>query len=392
MCARLKLPELRSRDTASPSHRQLCLHICGLSFSDPKLELAIRDLARRGQNTKAAILALIYDKPKLAFQALRNGTTAPAHRELSLAIAGFVKGQTDDTWEKTVQDVAKELVDPYARAILALVSYGEWRDVLLETSLPLKYRVGIALMYLDDRELGDFIKESTADCIKQGDIEGIILTGLTHRAVPLFEMYIDKYGDFQTAVLALSFVCPRFFNDQRFSTWREGYRSSLNTWRLFTQRVHFDVQSTKLSIPSRSINPHLPVVARQVTLRCNGCDQALDRNPDHISPNVPAAPSNGGLPVSDGRQRVAGDSKSGTNCPKCGSHLPRCVICMMWVGMPDPYSKGGAITANQQKKKLQAFVSVCRKCWHVAHGLCADEWFERHQVCAMPECQCLCAS
>jgi hypothetical protein len=33
------------------------------------------------------------------------------------------------------------VTDPYARAILALVSKGDWNAVIKETTLPLKYRV-----------------------------------------------------------------------------------------------------------------------------------------------------------------------------------------------------------------------------------------------------------
>ena len=379
----------------------------------------MKDLVRKGHNTRAAALAIIHDQPKLAFLALRNGAASSAHRELSLALAGFVKGNTDDTWNETVQEIAKELDDPYARAVLALVSHGDWHDVLAETSLPLRDRVGIALMYLDDQELTEYIGSTTAECIEQGDIDGIVLTGLTEQSIPLFETYIRKFGDLQTTILALCHTSPRYFSSPLVDHWRESYRSFLNTCRLFLQRVQFDIQSTKLSTPPNR-KPLLPPAPRQVSLRCNNCDQALDRNPDNI-PFPPApSPSSATAFATTHQGSIFGDSRAGTICPKCGRHMPRCVICMLRLGTPDPSSKG-ALEAGRKKKGgvgsvlagagtgvgtgisagekssttmcsgvMHDFVTVCRSCWHMSHGSHAEEWFAEHEVCPVPECDCRC--
>ncbi|KAG7008657.1 hypothetical protein G7Y79_00004g012410 [Physcia stellaris] len=285
----------------------------GLAYQD--LEADVKELLQQGQNTKAAALAVIHDQPKLAFNALRSGRTSSEYRELSLALAGFVKGTNDDTWDETVRDVAKELDDPYARAILALVSYGDWHDVLAETSLPLRYRVGVALMHLDDTELTRYIESATAECIKQGDIEGIILTGLTEKVVPLFQAYMVKFYDLQTPILALSFVSPRYFPSPLMDHWRDSYRSLLNTYRLFIKRVQFDVQATKLSVRSSTARakPSLTPAPRQVSIRCNNCDQALDRNPEHV-PVFATGPQSQVKSSFSANQNTSifGDAKSGT--------------------------------------------------------------------------------
>ena len=417
----LQLPESRAIETAFPMHRQLCLHTCGLGLPYQQLEADVKDLVQHGHNTKAAALAIIHDQPKLSFTALRNGKASSAHRELSLALAGFVKGNTDDTWDETVREVAKELNDPYARAILALVSYGDWHDVLAETSLPLKYRIGVALMYLDDLELTRYIDSTAAACIKHGDIEGIVLTGLTEKTVPLFQAYMLKFSDLQTPTLAMSFTSPKYFSDPLIDFWRVSYRSLLNTYRLFIQRVQFDVQATKLSVRSvaRGGKPALAPPSRQVSLRCNNCDQALDRNPDHVSTSLAGPQPQVKSPFGNSQPTTMfGDAKSGAICPKCGRHMPRCVICMMWLGMPAsyPYSTGGAgepkstvktlgsghpningngsAEENQEKKTakdvMKDFIAVCRRCWHMSHGAHSEEWFEQHDVCAVPGCECRC--
>lgn len=404
-------------------HRQLCLHTCGLGLPYQELEAIVKDLVQQDQNAQAAALAILHDQPKLAFNALRSGKVSSAHRELSLALAGFVKGSHDDTWDETVRGVANELDDPYARAILALVSYGDWHDVLAETSLPLTYRIGVALMHLDDAALTTYIESSTEECIKQGDIEGIVLTGLTEKTVPLFQAYMLKFSDLQTPTLALSFVFPRYFFDPLIELWRETYRSLLNTYRLFIQRVQFDVQATKLSLRSsaQGAKPSLAPTPRQVSIRCNSCDQALDRNTDHVqtSPTGPQAQANPSF-SSNQHTSIFGDARSGTVCPKCGRHMPRCIICMMWLGMPVPSYPSGAPGGNGKKptttsgspKQFHAningsvketkemrtaqdvmmdSITVCRRCWHMSHKAHSEQWFERHDVCAVPGCECRCA-
>lgn len=380
----LQLPQLALRETSFPAHRQLCLYTCGLGLTNEQLENRVRDLIRQGHNTKAAALAIIHDQRKLAFEALRSGTASSVHKELLLALAGHARGTTNDDWDETLSEIAEGLDDPYARAILALVRYGDWHNVLAETSLPLKERVGVALMYLDDQELTQYIKETTAESIEQGDIEGIVLTGLTQKSVQLLQNYIVKFSDLQTAILAVSFTCPRYFSDNRVDVWRESYRTTLNIYRMFIPRVHFDVQSTKLSTPPNR-KPLLPPAPRQVSLRCNNCDQSLDRNPDNAAP-----PSLSTSSSTNHQGSIFGDAKSGTVCPKCGRHMPRCVICMMWLGMPDPHTKGGAIAGNKQNP-MADFISVCRGCWHMSHGAHAEEWFAGHEVCPVPECECRCA-
>ena len=385
---------------------------------DQQLEAALKDLISQGQSTRAALLAMTYGHHKLASNSLRSGQPTATHRELSLALAGYLKGNSDAMWNETIQDITSELDDPYARAILAFVSNGNWHDVLAVTSLPLKDRVVVALIHLNDQDLTEYIETTREECISQGDIEGIILTGLTEYSVPLFQAYMLKSSDLQTPVLALSFTSPRYFTHPLVDLWREAYRSQLNTHRLFLQRVQFDMQATKLSVnpQDKAPKPLLAPAPRQVSLRCNHCDQALDRNPEHMPPTTSDPPSSFGEPQ---RTSIFGDVKSGTVCPKCGRHMPRCVICMMWLGMPEPYRKGAVATVRQpaarppdpksSKAKRQKepgtqegvqgaenlmkdFIAVCRACWHMSHGSHAAEWFRGHDVCAVPGCDCRCAT
>ncbi|KAL8840127.1 MAG: hypothetical protein Q9170_001475 [Blastenia crenularia] len=404
ICRSLELPNLSSVQSSLPAHRRLCLSICGFGLPSEEFDNMIKALVGHGQNTRAAAVALAHNHPKRALAALKNAS-GPAHRELSLALAGFVKGVADDTWNETIADIATSLTDPYARAILALVRNSSWQDVLSETSLPLQYRVGVAVMYLPDPDLTTYISTLTSECIQHGDIEGIPLTGLSEQAVPLLHNYILKYHDLQTAILAISHTSPRYFSSTLVDLWRAEYRSLLNTYRLYIPRVRFDTGATKLSAtPNGSGKPALAPPAKQVSLTCNNCEQSLDRNLAHAPAAAPP------LPQSSTSGSIFADHKSGTVCPKCGKHLPRCIICMLWLGMPDPHSKGGA-HANAQalerskeipsggkdsrgengKELMKSFITVCRSCWHMAHAGHAQEWFRGNRECPVPGCECRCA-
>ena len=73
---------------------------------------------------------------------------------------------------------------------------------------------------------------------------------------------------------------------------------------------------------------------------------------------------------------------------------------MLWLGVPDPGSKGVAAAAaaasggghenDRNRDPLREFVVVCRGCWHMSHAGHAEEWFREHDVCAVPGCECRC--
>ncbi|KAI4237263.1 MAG: hypothetical protein LQ349_002000, partial [Xanthoria aureola] len=400
ICRSLGLPELSRIESSLPAHRRLSLYLCDFGLSGEEMDVAISDLANRGQTTKAAFLALINGVPKQAADILRNGSH-PADRELSLALAGYIRGITDDAWCEMIHNIAASLADPYARGILALVRNGSWHDVLHETSLPLKFRVGIALMYLADDDLTTYVATTTNECTEHGDIEGIILTGLSSKAVPLLQNYILKYHDLQTAILAISHTSPCYFPSSLVDIWRAEYRTRLNTYRLFLHRVRFDTGATKLSVASGSNGkPSLAPPARQVSLKCTHCEQAMDRNPAHVATSSAPPPVSFPSSADQNRSIFADDVQTGTACPKCGKHLPRCVVCMLWLGMPDPHTKGGehANAAAMERSReikdeekgergrmlMKDFICVCRGCWHMMHVGHAEGWFRGNKTCPVP--------
>ncbi|OJD17799.1 hypothetical protein AJ78_02152 [Emergomyces pasteurianus Ep9510] len=395
----LRIPEGKGCVSRFPSHRRLCLRISGAAESITDLEAAVKQLVEDRQHTKAAALALFQDEPKLAFSALRKNQPTQAHKLLAMAITGSTKGDADPDWEETCAEIARELTDPYARAILALVSKGDWNSVIEEFTLPLRYRVEVALRWLPDKELSSYLRNATMDAIRQGDIEGVILTGLDHAAMDLFQSYINKFGDIQTPVLAMSHTVPRFITDPpnstRFEAWRETYRRQLNSWKLQLDRARFDVESRKLAVTwdgRRLIKPP----PQQISLICNYCTRPLSQqdgteSPVYQSIGMEVSHSTTGSPLGAG-------SMSGAVCPKCGRHMPRCGICSLWLGTADPMSRAVIAIENVSKQAdetpeedvMKRFVVFCINCNHGFHADHARDWFRKHRICPVAECSCIC--
>jgi hypothetical protein len=393
----LNLPEVKGCETAYPEHRRVCLRLCGAAQSYRELEELVKNLSAENQHTKAAALAVFQDEPKLAYLGLRSNKPTQAHKLLAMAIAGSAKGDNNSDWEDTCAEISKELTDPYSRAILALVSKGDWNSVIREATLPLKYRVEVALRWLPDNELTEYLKNASTEAIRQGDIEGVVLTGLGHLAMGLFQSYIEKFNDVQTPVLAMSYTVPRIVSSSasvaQFEAWRETYRRQMNSWKLQLERARFDVGSRRfaVTVDGRKLIPAPP---QQVSLTCNYCTQPLTQhdassqisptaNPETVHPTV-------GNPLGSA-------TMSGTVCPRCGRHMPRCGVCTMWLGTPDPMSRSGiAADAEPDTRKateaevMRRFVVFCIHCNHGFHAHHAQDWFTRHRVCPVAECSCIC--
>ena len=236
-------------------------------------------------------------------------------------------------------------------------------------------------------DLTRYIDESTTTAVKQGDIEGLILTGLTARAVTLLDAYVRKFSDLQTAVLAISHTSPLFLTNPLVESWRAAYRSWMNSWRMYTQRARFDVDSTKLSTPANG-KSLLKQSQRQCSLACTSCEQALDRNTRDVS----ALTDNDSIASSFGSHAgsIFGDTKFGTVCPKCGKHMPRCEVCQHWLGMPDHETKYGKALAKTREQLFGLMTTFCQKCLHMTHVAHAEMWFADHQVCPKVDCNCPC--
>ncbi|KAF4963253.1 hypothetical protein FSARC_8722 [Fusarium sarcochroum] len=286
-CKKNRLPKFDGAVTKWPCHRQLCLDICGWGDSekhDPKGRNRKADPEYPTTiHTMAAARALFTGDHKEAIQILKKASTA--HPELLfVSLALQLMGRGDNTLAKEQLDFDEAVAsktDPYLRAISSLIATGDWTAIASQLSLPLSDRVYIAIRNFDDDHLTKWLNEQINLAIADGDIEGVVLTGITEPMVDIFARYIQKFHDVQTATLVLSICAPRYIDDIRCRAWRNAYRARLQRHKLFFQRTKFDVESTKRS--KRDGIPKLKPPSRQIALRCVFCDAetSLANNANH---------------------------------------------------------------------------------------------------------------
>jgi hypothetical protein len=115
-----------------------------------------------------------------------------------------------------------------------------------------------------------------------GDLEGIVITGLTAPGFFLIQNYVDRSGDFQTAALAASFVHHSILPPARSQgdRWIETYRLLLDSWHLYAARVKLDIVRGQrlrtaadrgLTDPDRARRFAPPTIL----VRCHFCDTAV---------------------------------------------------------------------------------------------------------------------
>ncbi|KAG7100627.1 SEH-associated protein 4 like [Verticillium longisporum] len=385
ICKKRRLPRYQGAHTKKPFHRQLCLDIC--TWGDTtRHEQDDSPPVGNGDypsplHTMETARALFRGEIGKAVQILKKASAD--HPELlfvSLALQLIDKGDKRLAKEQLDFDVAlASKTDPYLRAISSLIATGDWTAVANQKSLPLSDRAYVAFRTFDDTQLTKWLGEQVSIATETGDIEGIVLFGITDRMVDVFAKYVGKFNDFQTATLVMSICAPRYIDDYRCTAWRNAYRAYLQRHKAFFLRTKFEVESTKKS--KRDGRPTIKPPSRQIALRCVFCD-AETTVPSHNGSAPPA-----GAPDTRNPLMVTSIS-AGVSCPNCGRHLPRCVVCLEVVGIPR--SDRPEAAADMDTRMAARFPTFCLKCEHVLHLDHARHWFARHVECPVPECRCKC--
>ncbi|KAH7329165.1 hypothetical protein B0I35DRAFT_345500 [Stachybotrys elegans] len=398
-CKKRRLPKFDGVATHKPHHRQLCLEICTWGDPDkydpygPDQEDNL-DLPT-AVHTMAAARVLFKGNTKQAIHILKTASTA--HPELlfvSLALQLMGRGGTKQNSKERLDfdGAVASKTDPYLRAISAIIATGDWSVIANQRSLPLADRAYVAVRNFSDEALTAWLRDEVALARMTGDIEAIVLTGITDDLVDVFAQYVQKFNDFQTATLVLSLSYPRYLDDIRCRAWRNAYRAYLQRHRLFFQRTKFEVESTKRS--KRDGIPTLKPPSRQIALRCVYCDAetSLARHQQHsataggVGGGGPAPPPTASSALETRNPLLATSINAGISCPNCGRHLPRCVVCLEVVGIP----RSDKPEDKEETRMAGRFPTFCLRCEHVLHLDHARQWFARHTECPVPECRCRC--
>jgi hypothetical protein len=376
LAASRHLPAFDGQRTDYANHRQLCLEMCGWKWTTETLEGECNQLIERGLYYQAIVQAVLHERVHIALNILRTLIRSKTVPNIGLG-ALLASDTINEEQREMCMWMAADTEDPALKALLTFLTSGDWRDVMKTNHLHLGYRVALGLKYLNDTELRGFIQTETARAVKNGDLEGLLLTGLGEQSMDLLQTYITKTNDLQTAVLASAFTNPLYVNDPRWEMWKETYFMQMQSWRAFGERSQFLVQHSHMA-KTRDGHGLMPAPSGQVTLRCNHCQSSLARR------EVASSSGRGGTTT------TGPAASSGIICPKCGRRMPRCGICKIWLGTPDPLRRGGAKELSKLGDVMAKFLTFCVSCQHGFHADHARSWFGRHSMCPVPDCRCLC--
>ncbi|KDQ21229.1 hypothetical protein BOTBODRAFT_168544 [Botryobasidium botryosum FD-172 SS1] len=291
-----------SVSTTKVNRRILALSIVGWDFPDDEFQEEMKAWEEDGMSSKAACWAVFLKHYELAIELLMRNER---HQALSGTIAVFLtqasaKQDSVNVWHEHCKRMALRIDDPYLRVMLSHLANETWSDILEDESLPLLDRLSIALRFLNDSQLTSYLRRLSTKLTKVGDIQGLLLTGLTPSGMGLLQNYVNSTGDVQTAAILGSFVVPASFKDVRVVRWVEAYHALLDGWQLFHLRCRFDIERGEMfkrMIASGKVAP-FEWVHRQLSIRCNYCNRVVNsREPLEVV--VPmAALSGSGLGVS----------------------------------------------------------------------------------------------
>jgi len=88
---------------------------------------------------------------------------------------------------------------------------------------------------LPDNELTAYVNKTVKTVIANGQLEGILLTGLGPMGIELFKNYLDCTADVQTVCLVFHNVQLNAFGQQELKlvqNWMSIYRELLDSWQL----------------------------------------------------------------------------------------------------------------------------------------------------------------
>lgn len=365
---------------------------------------------------------------------------------VAMCLAGFGANSSSSTvWENACTSLlrrddlsesqaTKTSAKAYLRGLcqfLLNVGQNDFADHVLHNSkLSLSDRVAFACRFLGPKDLREYLLQSIESCKATGNVEGLVLTGLSKDGIRIMQSFVDRYADVQSAAFVVSrTVLPAEWGVERkiCLEWVEAYRGLLNTWQMWQSRAMFDVDradhlrrikakgvdgaipaGTKGNFPG-SRRPQMPLNRRSVSrmldpdvvasipaqldVRCNYCSSPL------------------GLRRNEGgtNQWLSKMKSVLSCCPQCRKPLPRCAICLLSMGCLNPYMeltrersrsagllRGGSLMPPQDDMAqvsslpFAEWFTWCMKCKHGGHAHHLVGWFANHEGCPVSGCNCKC--
>lgn len=369
--------------TTKLPQRQVALQLCGWSLRDDELHSAVSRWEREGKFSRAACW-LVFTKQYSKAMELLMRSDDDVHQMMSGTIAALSPHGSSSLKNSELREhyskLIKRMPDPYLRMIIIHMAVGDWTEVLKEDIIPFRERLAIAFQFLDDKTLTSSLRRMTDHAFHRGNIEAIIITGLTKAGLNILQAYVDRTGDVQTAAVMGSYVHPIKFKDHRAENWLQTYRDLLDGFKLHRERVSFDIERGQLlsdAVQSGNMQVSEEWVPRQILIRCHYCNKPVNGT-DMMLPNL----SQKGRP---------------TACPNCHRALPKCSVCLMTLAIVNDASRELELGYSHFKDTIDDAIVICQTCRHGGHAAHILEWFlgedgkRAHGVCPVAGCDCRCA-
>ncbi|XP_069184860.1 GATOR2 complex protein MIOS isoform X3 [Procambarus clarkii] len=362
--------------------RSRALELCSWGFeNETVLNSFLSQLEAAGNHTRAAAVAVFNQRLKQAILILQRGASnkkLPALNSTAMALSGFTE-ERKGLWRETCVHLRSHLTDPYLRAMFAFLTddADSYEPVLGETEVAIQDRVAFACTYLSDVRLMEYLERLNAQLTEEGNLDGILLTGLCSEGIELLQRYVDLTGDVQTvALVTIHTLQQAITKDSRLYHWVHSYRNLLDSLCLWNERAQLDVIMND--------NKHAERPPQHIYITCNFCKKGISA---YIQ--APGRPRN---PYARFGTGSANKSKMQA-CPNCRKPLPRCSLCLVHMGTPSGWGSsvhknscgeegvdGGTPTSDTavRKRKLSNFTSWftwCQTCRHGGHAHHLLEWF-----------------
>lgn len=376
------------------------------------------------QRGASAIRIQLENKPASA-EHQSSAQYAETMELVSYCIAGYHGGQrkkemaSSSVWHEACEQLLKRV--EFSRSsrsssrvsyvvglltfLISLTSKDDHEKVLSDPTLSLGDKAGFACRFLPEDRLKDSLQRFVDECLANGNIEGIIVTGLNQQGMKILQAYVDSTSDVQTAALVTSRIIfpSTWISERRLATeWLDSYRELLNTWQMWQSRAMFDVDRASLlrkqkprdksrdaarksKAQSRRYDQDVQAaIPSQVDPRCTYCS----------SPLFPRQNDN----VSYDKLTKMKKMKNVLNCcPTCQKPLPRCSVCMLPLGIINPCQelhrqiKGSAVDMSSiASLPFAEWFAWCARCKHGGHAHHLVGWFANNESCPVSSCDCKC--
>lgn len=398
VCARSKSDSYQEQRLVAPVYfsdeRKLALSLCGWDFKSTGVPLAefLKELQLCGQHERAAAVALFNNKIREAIDILSSklthdnmGARGAALNVVAMALSGYTE-EKKTMWRDMCRSLCGQMENPYLRSAFAFLTTeaDNFDGILAEEGMEIEDKVAFACKYLPDNKLSHFLENLSSKLSNAGDLDGILLTGISLDGINLLEKYVNKTTDVQTASLVIVNCVPHIpsevSKDARILSWIENYRNLLDMWRLWHQRSLFDIH--------RNLKDSTQKPPQQVFVSCNYCGNSILTN----------MLSTGSRPRKFAQYSNPSNRTKIMACPGCRKPLPRCALCLVHMGTPSSLSqKQSNQDPNAEKPSnvrsvnpFNNWFTWCQTCRHGGHSNHIVDWFKEHTECPVTGCGCHC--